>query len=130
MRFLLEDEYVKRIYRLEIRCQCDPSIIAQTLSIEPSATDERGWWLLEVAEEEDDPPHDFVSHFLSLLDGKYAELRQLGVTSDCISIWLLYEYDHQCSLELSPQQTKRLGEAGITLCISCWESGTTPAKTN
>ena len=94
------------------------------MGTESSATD-GGWWCLEVEQEEHDPPYDFVSAFLHILDGKFDDLQRLGITRDCIAMWLYYEYDHnqECNLEFSPQQTKRLGEAGLTRCVSCWEKG-------
>lgn len=40
-----------------------------------------------------------------------------------ISIWRYYEYDEQCNFEFSPQELKRMGDNGITFCISCWDTG-------
>lgn len=64
---------------------------------------------------------DFVSQFLSILEGKYDALANIGVMRNNISIWMLYEYEDQCNMEFTPQETKTLGEAGITLCVSCWD---------
>lgn len=63
---------------------------------------------------------------MDILDGKYLALEDIGVTRDMISIWRLYEYDGQCNLEYSPAEMKRLGDNGITLCVSCWDSGKEP----
>ena len=65
---------------------------------------------------------NFIETFLSYLNGKERELLELGVRSENISIWMLYEYDGQCNLEFSPSDMKRLGEKEISLCVSCWES--------
>ena len=76
-------------------------------------------WGLEI-EKLQNEPFDFVSYFLSLLEGKYEALNTLGIHRSDISIWHLYEYEEQCNLEISPEQMTELGSAGITLCISCW----------
>ena len=85
-------------------------------------------WSYIVDEIKDGPYYDFVGNFLDKLEDKFADLNYVGVTKEDISIWLLYEYDQQCGLEFNPKQMKRLGDAGITLCIDCWqksETGTT-----
>jgi hypothetical protein len=58
-----------------------------------------------------------------LLEGKYQQLADIGVDVEDITIWKYYEYDNgQCNMEFHPKVTKRLGDNGIVLCISCWES--------
>ena len=74
-------------------------------------------------EEELDPAIDFVDRFLNLLDGKYNALSKIGVSREDITIWRYYEYDQECNLEIAPNKIKRLGEQGISLCISCWQQG-------
>lgn len=49
-------------------------------------------------------------------------LKEIGIDRDMISVWYLYKYDEQCNMEFSPERMKRLGDNGITLCISCWSS--------
>lgn len=111
---------MKSIYKLIIQCDEDPSLITQTLDVEPTMVDGDSW-VYEVIEREDDDYYDFINRFLDILDGKYSELRNIGVKTENISIWMNYEYDQQCNIEFSPKQMKRLGTAGIGLCISCWE---------
>lgn len=67
---------------------------------------------------------DFINLFLDILDGKYDLLHKLGVLRDNISIWMVYPFRDQCNLEFLPKDLKRLGENEVTLCISCYESGT------
>jgi hypothetical protein len=110
---------MKRIYSLRISGADSDSIsqVLGTRSVGPGP----GWqWELE--ENADDPPIDFVSTFLTLLEGKYEALAEVGVARRRIAVWLLYEYDEQCNIEFSPDDMKRLGEAGIVLCVSCWQS--------
>jgi hypothetical protein len=81
-----------------------------------------GGWGLEIVEDTDDEYFDFINFFIRLLDGKYEQLKIIGIERSCISIWLLYEYDDQCNLEFVPNDLKLLGENGISLCISCWNN--------
>jgi hypothetical protein len=110
---------MKDTYALRIRCS-QPTIkeIEKTLGKASSDLDNGFWeWLVE----DNIKPTDAFQGFLSLLNGKYDELAKIGVTRDHISIWRNYEYDQECSLEISPQQMISLGEQGIVLCISCWQ---------
>ena len=79
-------------------------------------------WELCLVEEESDPFINFINVFLDILAGKYDDLAQVGVERDNITIWRYYEYDRECNLEISPAKMKKLGEQGISLCISCWQS--------
>jgi len=65
---------------------------------------------------------NFIDCFLSILEGKYDKLQEIGITRDQISIWMIYEYEEQCNMEFSPSDMKRLGDNGITFCISCYEN--------
>jgi len=80
-------------------------------------------WTYEVIDDKTDEYFDFINVFLDLLETKYSDLEKLNIKRNDISIWLLYEYDQQCNMEFDPQRLKRLGENGITFCISCWDSG-------
>ena len=80
-------------------------------------------WTYQVITKEEDPYFDFINSFLDILESKYAKLAELGIQRDDITIWNYYEYDGQCNMEYDPKRLKRLGENGITLCITCWDSG-------
>ena len=80
-------------------------------------------WSYEVVQAQNDSYFDFINNFLDILENKYDKLSNLGIERDNISFWKLYEYDQQCNLEFDPIRMKRLGDNGITLCISCWDSG-------
>jgi hypothetical protein len=80
-------------------------------------------WTYEVVQENEDPYFDFIKEFLDILENKYERLSSLGIQKEDISVWYLYEYDQQCNMEFDPTRLKRLGDNGITLCISCWDSG-------
>ena len=66
-------------------------------------------------------PINFIEHFLSLLDGKFEQLKEIGIERDDISCWYLYAYDGQCNMEFSPKDMYALGKEGIVLCVSCWD---------
>jgi hypothetical protein len=53
--------------------------------------------------------------------GDYDKLWRIGIRTEDITIWHIYEHDGQCNLEFDPQRMKRLGENGITLCVSCYQ---------
>jgi hypothetical protein len=78
-------------------------------------------WNYQTVKNEDDSAFDFVSVFMDIIDPHYDLLAQLGIQQSDITFWLLYEYENQCNMEFSPQQLRRLGDGGISLCISCWE---------
>jgi len=90
--------------------------------LQKPSSEESGHWAFELKEGPDDPPIPFVDIFLGLIGEKYGLLESVGVSRDDITVWLLYEYDGQCNLEFPATDLKRLGEAGITLCVSCWEA--------
>ena len=81
-----------------------------------------GSWARELHEEADDTSVPFAEIFLEELGGKFEELRTIGVGRSDITIWLLYEYEGQCNLEFSPAELARIGNAGLSFCISCWET--------
>lgn len=78
-------------------------------------------WIFEVKQE--DNYFDFINEFLDILEGHYNELEDIGIERGDISIWIVYGYEQQCNLEFSPNALNRLGENGVSLCISCYEMG-------
>ncbi len=70
---------------------------------------------------DDITPTNAYDNFLNLLSGKYDALKKIGSNRDHISIWRYYTYAQECSLEISPEQMKKMGDQGVTLCISCWQ---------
>jgi hypothetical protein len=110
-------------YRLKIWYDLNPTgdKISEILGVH--SINSNSPWLLVLAEEEKDPPIDYINYFLNLLENKYERLLKIGIKREDISIWRYYKYDNgQCNLEYSPEETSRLGENGITLCISCLDS--------
>ena len=78
-------------------------------------------WDITITSGDENEYIPFIDYFLSILEGKYEQLAAVGIARENISIWMLYEYDGQCNMEFFPKDMKRLGEEGITLCISCWD---------
>ena len=79
------------------------------------------FWELQLIENEEDECIPFIDYFLSILEGKYDQLEEIGVTRDKISIWMIYYYDSQCNMEFSPKDMYKLGKEGIVFCISCYD---------
>lgn len=111
----------KSIYSLRILCLSNEQIeeISNLLSIEPTKQMVNIWWL-EVEEKESDTYFDFINYFMDILEGNYEQLESIGIPRENISLWFLYEYETQCNMEFLPNDMKRLGESGISLCVSCW----------
>ena len=78
-------------------------------------------WIYTKEVNETEPYFDFINEFMDLVEPNLSKLQELGIHRSDISIWKLYGYDQQCNMEFDPQRMKRLGDNGITLCISCWE---------
>jgi len=78
-------------------------------------------WGLEIIKENNYFEFNFTDYFLSILKEKDVELKDINITPDDISIWVLYEYQDQCNLEFNSVDLTKIGSAGISLCISCWE---------
>lgn len=112
-------------YRIDIKLEDSESLhnqISDLLKVQAkkeSAPFAR--WSYEVVSRADDDYFDFINEFLNLLEPRFEKLERLGVKREDISIWFLYNYDQQCNMEFDSQRMKRLGESGVTLCISCWE---------
>jgi len=79
------------------------------------------FWELQLIENEEDKYIPFVGYFLSILEGKYSQLEEIGIKREDISVWFVYYYDSQCNMEFSPKDMYDLGKEGITFCISCYD---------
>ena len=79
------------------------------------------FWELQLVEKDEYEYIPFVDYFLSILEGKYDQLKEIGITRNDITIWFVYYYDGQCNMEFSPQDMYNLGKEGITFCISCYD---------
>ena len=75
-------------------------------------------WIYEISEEE---TTDYVNFFIELIKKNKDKLEKNDITSHNITIWILYEYDEQCSLCISTKNMKMLSEENIELCIDCWQ---------
>lgn len=100
--------------------------ISTILNIHPTEFEEdnENWedrysvWIYQI-ETTDEESFDFINTFLDILEPNFSKLAEAGIEKEAISLWYLYEYDQQCSMEFNPQELKRLGESGIALCIDC-----------
>lgn len=105
--------------------------VSELLGLQPTederkriSKDRYSTWMYMVTVSESEPPFDFINNFLDILEPKFGELENIGVTRDKILFWMLYEYDQQCCMEFHPQEMIRLGQSGIHLNIDCWTEST------
>ena len=78
-------------------------------------------WLWIVTQNENDQYFDFINVFVDLLTSRKQKLQEFGITFADISIWMIYWHDGQCNMEFDPERMKKIGNAGINLCITCYE---------
>lgn len=78
------------------------------------------WWI-QLNQDEEDSPIDFINVFMDLLEPNFEKLNEIGIRNNDIVIWLVYEYDKQCSMEFHSEELERIGRNSITLCIDCFE---------
>lgn len=108
-------------YILKIEASSDRyDQINKILSIAPSSTQYN--WEYEISEDSDLYLKAF-DHLLGLIENKMDLLLEAGIQQDNISIWYIYEFEGQCNIEFVPDHLKRIGNIGISLCISCWGKG-------
>jgi hypothetical protein len=94
--------------------------VSRILGMNPNDCNGIGW-RLEIKEQDVPQDSNFVDYFLLIMEGKYDKLKEIGVDSGDISIWMLYEYDQQCNMEFEPELLLKMGGKGIIFCISCWQ---------
>ena len=93
--------------------------ITSILGISPTSTENN--WELSIFENSE-LYYNAIHYFLDLIELHLGDLNDIGITMEDVSIWYLYEYDEQCNMEFQPKELKKLGDLGITLCVSCWKS--------
>ncbi|KAA0991682.1 hypothetical protein [Dyadobacter aurulentus] len=85
----------------------------------------KNFWAHDITYADKRPPMTaptVIGHYLNLLESKYELLKQHGIKSSDITIWMVYEYNNECNMEFHPEDTKRLGDNGIILCVSCYQT--------
>jgi hypothetical protein len=106
-------------YRLFIQCDQQQKKKIDLILGKSNDSVEIGWSLII---EESHPKFPLsLDLFVELISNHFMELSDIGVTTDTITFWYMYEYEHQCNMEFWPDITKRIGDLGIVLCIICWE---------
>ena len=114
-------------FRLEIDLPDDVKVeeVSTILGFRPTIprSEDGDLWMVE-NEAPDEEPEDgwvhYITKYCESVRHGIADLERLGISSDYISIWMLYEYDQQCNMEFTPDEMKAIGDLGITFCISCW----------
>jgi hypothetical protein len=91
--------------------------IEEVLGIKPTEDELSSWWIHEIESDN----KDYIEYFLSILDDKYEQLKQIGIERDAIGVWIIYDYDAECNMEFSSNDMYKLGKEEIVLCISCMD---------
>jgi hypothetical protein len=106
-------------YEIRIHCSEEEKVGIEGI-LGPSSDESKLGWSLTI--EEDSPKFmDALDIFIDLISNNIVRLNEMGITAEEITFWYLYAYEQQCNMEFWPDITKRIGELGIVLCISCWE---------
>lgn len=85
----------------------------------------KGYWGYEIIVDEgplEISQPTVLLHFMSILDGKFQALHEVGIQRSNIVIYMTYEYDVQCNMEFLPEELLLLGQNGIVLAVSCYQS--------
>ena len=106
-------------YRLLIQSETESKEKIDLILGDSNDLPEVGWGL--IIEENSPKFTSALNLFIDLIAENLSELNEIGISMDMITFWYMYEYEQQCNMEFPPEITKRIGELGILLCISCWE---------
>jgi hypothetical protein len=106
-------------YRLLIICENEKKIEIDELLDLSESNVEVGWEL--IVEENSILFNQALTYFAELISNNLSSLKNIGITTEMISFWYMYEYEQQCNIEFNSELMKNLGNLGVTLCISCWE---------
>ena len=110
---------MKYFFSLRIEAKSEQaSKISDILGVEPNYPQVAWGYKLIV---KDNGYTNFIDYFLGILEGKYDRLKDIGITREKISIWMIYGYEEQCNMEFAPSDMKKLGDSGITFCVSCYD---------
>jgi hypothetical protein len=107
-----------------LRIDCEDSkknSVSNILGKQPN--EDEPYWEISIVQDNSSGPIHYIDEFISILNGKYDSLSELGIRREDISVWRYYEYDQECNMEISPREMKLLSDNGIILCMSCWQSG-------
>jgi hypothetical protein len=78
------------------------------------ATSELNDWEYEIKD-------NSILKFHNILKSKLSMLNDINIRNEDVTIWLYYEYEGQCNIELSVKELSLLSSLKIDFCISCWE---------
>jgi hypothetical protein len=111
------------LYQLDIRISKDiNNSVNKILGIESNVAVQPGWTYEFRSDEKGKEHIDFVDYFLSMLEGKYDELNQIGIKRSNIYVWYICYSDSKYDMKFTPEQMYKLGKEGISLLISCYNA--------
>lgn len=106
-------------YKLQIQCDIKKKGQLDLMLGESNDDLDLGWNL--VIEENAPEFNQALNVFINLVSNNLLKLKEIDIPLSAITFWYMYEYEQQCNMEFWPDITKKIGELGIVLCISCWE---------
>lgn len=106
-------------YELQIECNNTEKKKIEDLLHKSARDYQSGWYL--IIEEGSKEYFQVLNKFISIVEDNLIALKEIGIKSEQISFWYMYEYEQQCNMEFDADVMKKMGNLGVTLCISCWE---------
>ncbi len=93
-------------------------MVCKLINIEPTILENH----LEFAIDQESKGYwEAILYFIDFIENNIDKLQEMNVKRENMTIWILYAYENQCNLEFDARILKKLGECGVSLCISCWE---------
>lgn len=106
-------------YEMQIKCDTGKKQEIEKILGKSHRDYETDWHL--IVEESSPKFHSALNSFMSIVETNLDKLNTIGIMSEEIVFWYMYEYEQQCNMEFHPDFTRKIGELGIVFCISCWE---------
>lgn len=113
-----------KFYNLHINCASEENHqkITKLLGVSPKDDNDMTTWWYQLCQDDEEVHINFSKVFESLLKPNMEKLGNLGITSNDMLIWVVYEYFRQCSLSFDSLELQRLGNLNIALNIDCYEA--------
>lgn len=109
-------------YQLSIETKDTDTIRKVEGILGEDSVSEEYWIITHQDGGDDELYYDYISYYLDLLEDKLDDLNKIGISLEAISIWIFYQCEERFDYEFEPEVLKRIGEYGVSLCISCFES--------
>ena len=75
-------------------------------------------WKIDIKATKNKSYWEVLNTLIDLVEKNIPKLQLEGIEKDDITLWMLCEFSGQCNLEFNPKTLERIGNNGITFCIS------------